>query len=136
MTGVQTCALPISKPYNPQILLARIAALLRRSEGASSISRITHESVVLDLSTGTVAYEGAVAELTKNEMRLLRILMEHAGEVVSRGGLMEALWQSDEFVDDNTLTVNINRLRATLTSLGVPGGFLQTRRGMGYLVSR
>jgi DNA-binding response OmpR family regulator len=123
----------VSKPYNPLILLARIAAILRR--GSASVGTIVScGGVVLDISQGAVSHGDAQADLTKNEMHLLYVLMKRAGSIVSRADLQNELWQSDEFVDDNTLTVNINRLRRTLSSIGVPDGFLQTKRGLGYSV--
>lgn len=123
----------VSKPYNPLILLARIAAILRR--GSASVGTVVScGDVVLDISQGVVSHGDAQADLTKNEMHLLYVLMKRAGGIVSRADLQNELWQSDEFVDDNTLTVNINRLRRTLSSIGVPDGFLQTKRGLGYSV--
>lgn len=89
----------------------------------------------LDAARGTVSYQNSSADLSRNEILLLAVLMRRAGEIVSRAQLADELWQTDEFVDDNTLTVNIARLRASLASIGVPDGFLQTKRGMGYLIS-
>lgn len=124
----------LTKPYNTQILLARIARLLQRAYPASGGAPILeHGGVVLDLGRGVVCHGGREAELTRNEAQLLRFLMKTPGQIVSRNALMNALWQSDEFVDDNTLTVNVNRLRKKLEALGCPG-FLATRRGQGYLV--
>ena len=86
------------------------------------------------MARGTVEFEGRAAELTRNEQRVLHLLMANRGAIISRQELMVELWQSDAFVDDNTLTVNINRLRKSLASIGVPDDFLVTRRGQGYLV--
>lgn len=124
----------IAKPFNPQILLAHVTALLRRVSGSTAGDCIAHEGMTLDLARGTVSYREKTAELSRNEVHLLHALMSRAGTIVSRADLQDELWQTDEFVDDNTLTVNITRLRATLASIGVPDDYLQTRRGMGYLL--
>ncbi len=126
----------VSKPYSARVLVARVQALLRRAHGASDAGRVLeHNGVRLDLSrsTATSQANGGVVELTKNEMRILALLMGHAGSIVSREAIMRDLWDSDAFVDDNTLTVNINRLRATLEKIGVTG-YLTTHRGRGYSV--
>ncbi|GAA0680958.1 MULTISPECIES: response regulator transcription factor [Clostridium] len=123
----------ITKPYNTQILLARISAILRRSSSVSTSNLIEYKSVTLNLSKSTVEYEDKEEELSKNEMKILYCLMENKGKIVARDELMDALWQSNEFIDDNTLTVNINRLRRKLDSIGVKE-FLHTKRGQGYVV--
>lgn len=126
----------IPKPYSARVLVARIQALLRRIQGAGDAGRvIEHNGLSLDLSRSlaTSTETGASVELTKNEMRILSLLMSHAGAIVSREAIMRDLWDSDAFVDDNTLTVNINRLRATLERIGVTG-YLSTHRGRGYSV--
>lgn len=122
----------VAKPYNRQILLARIHAVLRRS-GSAQLSFLEYKGVVLDPSRGTVSFGEKEAELTKNELWILRMLMGNPGKIVSREEIMRELWQSEEFVDDNTLTVNINRLRRKLEETGVRD-FLVTKRGQGYLV--
>lgn len=124
----------IPKPYNDQVLLAHVATVLKRSygEGAAS-AEISYAGVTLDTARCRVSYQGSSAELTKNELRILALLMRNAGAVVSRQRIQEELWASDEFVDDNTLTVNVSHLRATLAKIGVEG-FVRTKRGMGYLV--
>lgn len=124
----------VTKPYNPAILLARLQSVLRRSAHVDPSPRVTHRGVTLDVAKGQVAYEGRSIELTRNEFKILRMLMENHDVIISRQELMCELWQSDEFIDDNTLTVNINRLRKSLGSIGVPNDFLITRRGQGYLV--
>lgn len=86
------------------------------------------------MGAGTVEFRGRTAELTRNELRILQTLMRNPGVVVPRSEIMCALWESDAFIDDNTLTVNVNRLRKTLGALGVPEDFLTTRRGVGYAV--
>lgn len=124
----------IPKPYNDQVLLAHVATVLKRSygEGAAS-AEISYAGVTLNTARCRVSFQGRAAELTKNELRILALLMRNAGAVVSRQRIQEELWASDEFVDDNTLTVNVSHLRATLAKIGVEG-FVRTKRGMGYLV--
>ena len=124
----------IPKPYNDQVLLAHVATVLKRSygEGAAS-AEISNAGVTLDTARCRVSFQGRAAELTKNELRILALLMRNAGAVVSRQRIQEELWASDEFVDDNTLTVNVSHLRSTLAKIGVEG-FVRTKRGMGYLV--
>lgn len=123
----------VPKPYSPRVLLARIAALLRRSGGSAARSVLEHNGVTLDLSRSLASSASGSVELTKNEVRILALLMRRAGTIVSREDLMRELWDSDAFVDDNTLTVNVNRLRAQLARVGVEG-FLVTHRGQGYSV--
>lgn len=123
----------VSKPYSARVLVARIQALLRRASGNESKSVIEHRGVALDLSRSIALAHGKQVELTKNEMRILALLMRRAGTIVSREALMRDLWDSDAFIDDNTLTVNINRLRGTLEKIGVTG-YLTTHRGRGYSV--
>lgn len=126
----------VSKPYSARVLVARVQALLRRTQGSQDAGRaLEHNGVALDLSrsTATVVETGRSIELTKNEMRILSLLIGKAGTIVSREAIMRDLWDSDAFVDDNTLTVNINRLRATLEKIGVTG-YLTTHRGRGYSV--
>lgn len=124
----------LTKPYNTQILLARIARLLLRAYGSGCGSpTLVHAGVTLDLGRGAVSFNGREEELTRNESRILQLLLQSPGRIISRGELMNALWQSDVFVDDNTLTVNVNRLRRKLEALGLPD-FLTTRRGQGYQV--
>ena len=124
----------VAKPYNTQILLLHIATVLRRvGVVAEPSAEITHGGVTLDTATCRVHAAGGSAELTKNELRILAILMRNAGTVVSRQRIQEELWQSDEFVDDNTLTVNVSHLRQTLAGIGVEE-YVSTRRGLGYIV--
>ncbi len=123
----------IAKPYRARVLVARIQALLRRTSDAEGKSALEHNGLTLDLSRSVARAAGGEVELTKNEMRILALLMRRAGTIVSREALMRDLWDSDAFVDDNTLTVNINRLRATLEKIGV-SGYLTTHRGRGYAV--
>ena len=125
----------VTKPYNEQVLLARVASLLKRSygDGAAGTSRITHRGVTLDTARCEVSHAGRTVELTKNELRILALLMRSAGSVVSRQRIQEELWESDDFVDDNTLTVNVSHLRQTLAGIGVTD-LVGTRRGLGYIV--
>lgn len=124
----------VTKPYSPAALIARIRALVRRSSQGAHSSVVEHGGVSLDLASGKVAFEGSTAELTRNELRILDVLMQSPGSVVTRTELMTELWESDEFVDDNTLTVNVNRLRSKLASIGAPDDFISTRRNMGYQI--
>ena len=124
----------VVKPYRPAVLLAHLQALLRRTGSGTGDMVIRHQGVTLNIGAGTVTFQGRTAELTRNELRILQTLMRNPGIVVPRSEIMCALWESDAFIDDNTLTVNVNRLRKTLASLGVPEDFLTTRRGQGYTV--
>lgn len=122
----------VTKPYNIPVLLARIKAVLRRNGGESSEPDILKAAgFQLSLTKGIVSANGQAAELTRNELKILAHLMTHAGEIVSRADLIEALWDSQIYIDDNTLSVNVTRLRNKLEALGMPG-VIKTRRGMGY----
>ena len=123
----------VTKPYNTQILLARISSILKRVYSTDISQEITYKGISLDTSKSIVGFEGREAELTKNEVRILNLLMKNSGKIISRDEIMNTLWQSNEFVDDNTLTVNINRLRKKLEDIGI-SDFLITKRGQGYLV--
>ena len=124
----------ITKPYNVQILLAHIQAVLKRAYPQDQGRLLEVNGVTLDLSKGCVMHEHQSVELTKNEIRILWLLMRKQGTIVSRDEIMTDLWQSEEFVDDNTLTVNINRLRRKLESIGVSHDYLSTKRGLGYRI--
>ncbi|WP_159649842.1 response regulator transcription factor [Erysipelothrix aquatica] len=123
----------ITKPYNLQILLARLQSILRRSYEKSDSQVVTIRGVELDLPRGSVKYRDAQQELTKNELRILSFLIQNKNTIVSRQDLMQYLWNTDWFVDDNTLTVNINRLRKKLEEIGIED-FIETKRGMGYTI--
>ena len=125
----------VSKPYSARVLVARINALLRRTATAGERSTLVHKGLELDLarSIASNTASGDSTELTKNELRILSLLLSRAGKIVSRSAIMQDLWDSDAFVDDNTLTVNINRLRTTLEKIGIKG-YLTTHRGQGYSV--
>ncbi|MDR1928439.1 MAG: response regulator transcription factor [Oscillospiraceae bacterium] len=121
----------VTKPYNTQILLAKIAALLSRAYEAGAAKPLQFGGLRLDPGKSTAEFEGRRTELSKNELRILQLLVERQGDILSRDEIMHALWQTDAFVDDNTLTVNINRLRRRLAEIGA-GTVLKTRRGQGY----
>jgi len=121
----------ITKPYNTQILLARIQSVLRRTTQTSEQLQV--KGVTLNLSDASVSCQNQKIEITKNEMKILHLLMTQVGTIVKRDDIMDVLWQSNEFVDDNTLTVNINRLRKKLESIGI-NDFLKTKRGQGYII--
>jgi DNA-binding response OmpR family regulator len=121
----------VSKPYSPPILMAKISAALGRAYDREGAALRRFGALALDTGKGVVSCGGKQCELTKNELRILERLVVHEGNIVSRDELMNALWQTDEFVDDNTLTVNINRLRKKLASIGA-GDAVKTRRGQGY----
>lgn len=125
----------VVKPYRPAALLARIDRALARDGSADPArGRLEHGGVSLNPVRAEVSYRGKSVELSRNELLILRILMENAGSIISRSELMDELWQTDAFVDDNTLTVNVNRLRRSLQSAGVPDDFITTRRGLGYVI--
>ena len=124
----------IAKPFDLQVLTAKLQAVLRRSYGSKLTSHsIECGEVVLNLNDTSVAVRGEKIYLTKNEFLILKTVMEKQGKVVSREEIMERLWGNDEFVDDNTLTVNITRIRKKLEAAGVDD-FITTKRGLGYLV--
>jgi DNA-binding response OmpR family regulator len=123
----------ITKPYNTQILLARISSVLKRVYNAQPKDTINHKNVELNISKSTVTSNGKSIELSKNEVQILHLLMQNKEHIVSRDEIMNDLWQSEEFVDDNTLTVNINRLQKKLEEIGVKN-YLITKRGQGYMV--
>ena len=124
----------ITKPYNTEILLARITNILRRTSGNLKInSLLNYSGFSLNLSNAEVTYNGRSLELTKNEVKILYYLINNKGNIVKRNSLMEYLWKSDYFVDDSTLTVNINRLRKKLEGIGIKNP-IETRRGLGYIM--
>ena len=124
----------ITKPFNMDILLAKIRALLRRSyDFVSDINFVYHNGLELNLSEMKVSYEGKTEILTKNEFKILELLLKNKGSVITREKLMKRLWMSDEYIDDNTLTVNVARLRTRLKEIGV-GDLIITKVGVGYYV--
>ena len=124
----------IAKPFDGSVLTAKVQALLRRAyDFGANATMIEHRGAILNTSDCTLTFNGERVELSKNEYRILSTLMESKGRVVSRERLMERLWETDSFVDDNTLTVNINRLRRKLSDAGL-NGFISTKVGVGYIV--
>lgn len=125
----------ITKPYQVPILLARIAAVIKRTGCPQKKERtqFTHRGVALDISRCCLSYEDRQTELTKNEMKILHMLFLHTGEFVERMDLIEYLWENHIFIDDNTLSVHIARIREKLKSIGVLD-FIETKRGIGYRI--
>lgn len=125
----------ITKPYQPPILLARNAAVLKRTsrDPQKDQEQLNAKGVPLDLAQACVKYESKKAELSKNEVKILYYLFQHQGEIVPRLDLVEYLWDNQVFIDDNTLSVNITRIREKLKSIGV-SDLIETRRGMGYRI--
>ncbi len=124
----------IAKPFDLNVLIAKIMALLRRSyDLAPAQTALNHKGATLDTAANVLTFEGERIELSKNEYRILLCLMENVGKVVSREKLMERLWETDCFVDDNTLTVNVNRLRKKLDNAGLTA-FITTKFGVGYII--
>ena len=123
----------VTKPYNPALLLLRIENVLRRTGGRGSEEELTYRGMRLNLLRSSVTYKGAETVLSRNEMNILHCLLKKRGTIVSRDELMDYLWDRSDFVDDNTLTVNINRLRKRLEGLGFPD-VIETRRKQGYML--
>ena len=124
----------IAKPYDMAELVAKIQAILRRTYSFGNPGNVLeHKGAVLNLSGATLTWNGVELELTRNELRILELLFSQAGRPVSRDAIMTKLWESDSFVDDNTLTVNITRLRKKLEAAGLVE-FIITRKGLGYMV--
>lgn len=124
----------IAKPFDMAVLTAKIKAMLRRSYSyAGQINVIEHNGAILNLVDDSMTYQDKRAAFSKNEMQILTLLMENAGSIVSRDTIMMQLWDSDNFIDDNTLTVNVTRIRKKLREIGLED-FVKTRKGSGYLV--
>lgn len=124
----------ITKPFNIQILLAKIASVLRRTNmKGESPDKIDAKDFVLNISKSTIEKDEKIIELTRNEFKILRYLVQNRGKIVSREDIMECLWESESFIDDNTLTVNITRLRNKLEELELKE-LVQTKRGQGYIL--
>lgn len=124
----------IPKPFDLKVLTAKVQALLRRSyDFAGSSSMLEHKGMLLNLSDATLLYQEQKVELTKNELKILQTLIENKMQVVTRETLMTRLWESDMYVDENTLSVNVNRLRKKLTSIGLEDSIL-TKKGIGYQI--
>ncbi len=124
----------ISKPFNVSVLLAKIQAILRRTyDMPNGISILEHKGIILNLNDFTLSYRDKSMELTKNEFRILETLLVNKGKIVSRDTLMMKLWQDDNYVEENTLTVNVTRLRKKLEDLGIDD-FIKTKVGCGYII--
>lgn len=129
----------ITKPFHAPILLARIANVLKRTEKKDTGEpekdplHLEHKGVILNLSAGTIEHAGKREELTKNELKILHFLFQRPGEIVPRVEIIEYLWDNEAFIDDNTLSVNMTRIRGKLLEIGVDD-FIETRRGMGYRI--
>ncbi len=124
----------IAKPFDQSVLIAKLQAMLRRTyDFASVVPVLEHRGALLNTGDDTLTYGGEKVSLSKNEYKILRTLMENKGKVVSREKLMELLWETDSFVDENTLSVNVNRLRKRLETAGLEN-FITTKFGVGYLI--
>lgn len=124
----------IAKPFDLQVLMAKIQAVMRRTyDFGNQMHWLEHRGAVLNTEDTSLNYQGQRLELTKNDYRILQTLMENKGKVVSRDVLMTRLWETDSFIDENTLTVNVARLRRKLSAVGL-SDFIHTKKGMGYIV--
>jgi len=123
----------ITKPFNIQILLAKISSILRRTSNQEKMNRIDAKDFILNTSNSTIEKNNKIIELTKNEYKILMYLTQNRGKIVSREDIMECLWESESFIDDNTLSVNITRLRNKLEEIGLKE-LIETRRGQGYIL--
>ncbi|KOO51805.1 response regulator transcription factor [Viridibacillus arvi] len=125
----------IQKPFSMDILVTKINAIVRRTYTylSPSLEVLKHNELTLNLKNSTVMFGEKESELTKNEFKILTVLFENKQEIISRDTLMRALWEDESFIDDNTLTVNINRLRRKLTEMGVED-YIQTKKGQGYIL--
>lgn len=124
----------IAKPFDMGVLIAKIQAVLRRTyDFTASVSIIEHKGLILNTENNTLTYKGENIDLTKNEYRIIHVLMTNRDKVVSREKLMEKLWESESFVDENTLTVNVNRLRKKLDAIGAKN-MIATKHGIGYIL--
>lgn len=124
----------IAKPFDQNVLVAKLQAVLRRTyDFGGQVNILEHRGAMLNIADAALTYKGEKIDLSKNEYRILQALMQSKGKVVSRDSLMERLWETDSFVDENTLTVNVARLRKKLDNAGLTG-FITTKVGMGYIV--
>ena len=124
----------IAKPFDLNVLQAKVQAMLRRTyDFAGDGNLLEHNGMVFDSSKGIVTHGGRQVELTKNEMGILQLLLEQKGKIVTRDKMMERLWESDSFIDDNTLTVNVARLRKKLEEVGIED-MVKTKKGIGYIL--
>lgn len=124
----------IAKPFDLTVLTAKIGAIIRRSYSyAGSLDAISHKGATLNLLDNSLTYQGERVEFSKNEFQIIALLMEQAGSIVSRDTIMMKLWDDENFIDDNTLTVNITRIRKKLNDIGLTD-FVMTKKGQGYIV--
>jgi DNA-binding response OmpR family regulator len=124
----------IAKPFDLNVLTSKVQALLRRTYDFTGQTHLfEHKGAILNTSDSTLTFNGEKIELSKNDYKILHILLENKGKIVSRDTLMTRLWETDDFIDDNTLTVNINRLRKKLADIELDD-FIKTKKGIGYLV--
>lgn len=124
----------IAKPFDLAVLNAKVGAVIRRSYSyTGQMNIIEHDGVILNLLDSTVNYNGKQTELSKNELQIFAMLMENAGSIVSRDTIMMRLWDSESFIDDNTLTVNVTRIRKKLSDIGLVD-FVKTKKGQGYTI--
>lgn len=126
----------ITKPFSPQILVAKIQAILRRTYSYNKDLKseiIKFKDITLNIVDGKIYFKDENTELTKNELKIMKILMENQEKIVSRDEIIEELWDTDEFISENTLTVNVNRLRKKLDSIGL-NDFIETKKGQGYII--
>lgn len=129
----------ITKPFNPPILLARIGVVLKRTTSKNAVKstndtiHLEYKGVTLNLAGAYVEHAGKKTDLTKNELKILHLLYQKKGEIVPRMDIIEYLWDNEVFIDDNTLSVNVTRLRNKLSEIGVKD-FIETKRGMGYRI--
>lgn len=124
----------IAKPFDLEVLAAKVQALLRRAYSFGKASSILeHGGAILNPGSGSLSWQGEQVDLTRNELRILQILFENAGKTVSRDAIMMKLWENDSFIDDNTLTVNMTRLRKKLEGIGLKD-FILTKKGIGYML--
>jgi len=125
----------VTKPFSMDILLAKIQALIRRTYtyGQEDFQLIECDGAILDLKDGTITYNGEKLELTKNEFKILQLLMRNKGKIVPRDKIMRVLWESEYFISENTLTVNVNRLRKKLEDIGLKD-FIVTKKSQGYMI--
>ena len=126
----------IEKPFDLNVLTAKVQALLRRAYSfQGNVNVLEHEGMLLNLNDASLSYKGEKISLTKNEFRILQILMENSGKIIARDDIIARLWESDAFIDDNTLTVNVARLRKKLENAGMEGR-IKTKKGIGYYLDR
>ncbi|HMM05687.1 MAG TPA: response regulator transcription factor [Clostridiales bacterium] len=124
----------IAKPFDLNVLCAKVNAMIRRTyDFSSNTSLMEHNGLILNLGDATLSYREQKSELSKNEFKILQLLLENNGKIVSRDAMMRRLWDNEQFIDDNTLTVNMTRLRKKLEALGL-FDFILTKKGLGYMV--